>query len=260
MRKLLLLCALAASSVLPAFAADNPWVGTWKLNLAKSHFAGDTFTYSKLPNGMMHYSDGSTVSFDFGTDGKEYNTAYGRSTKWTAVGDNAWDTVTMAKGAVFAKSHREISADGKTLNITYERTRADGSTYKEVDVYTRETGTTGLVGKWRSTKVTVSAADTYLISFPSPGVIRMEFPENKDWVEGKADGTDNPLTGTTVPEGATMSFKMVSPAKLSYIGKFNGKPNTYGDMTLSPDGKTLTDVYWSPGKESEKTIAVYNKQ
>ncbi len=260
MRKLFLVCALATFTALPALAAENPWVGTWKLDIEKSHFTGDTFTYSRTPNGMMHYSDDSTINFDFGIDGKEYKTLYDRSTIWTAVGDNSWNTVTMAKGTVLAKSHREISSDGKTLTITIERTRPDGSAYSEKDVYVRETGTTGLVGKWRSTKVTISAPETYVVSSPAPGVIRMEYPEYKWVVEGKADGTSNPGSGPTMPPGFTLSFKMLSPSELSYTDAIGGKPTGYGTQTLSADGKTLTDVGWSPGKESEKSTSVYVKQ
>lgn len=63
-----------------------------------------------------------------------------------------------------------------------------------------------------------------------------------------------------MPAVSTLSFKMVSPTELSYISKFNGKPDAYGTQTLAADGKTLTDVSWSPGKESEKSTAVYNEQ
>jgi hypothetical protein len=45
MKKLLLACVLALVSTMPTLAADNPWIGTWKLDPAKSHFTGDTFTY-----------------------------------------------------------------------------------------------------------------------------------------------------------------------------------------------------------------------
>src|SRR5271168_948167 len=102
MKKLLLVCALTVFGALPALAADNPWVGTWKLDPAKSHFTGDTFTYSKATNGRIHFSDGSTETYDFGLDGKEYPTPLGRTTIWTAAGDNAWDSVTKFNGAVLA--------------------------------------------------------------------------------------------------------------------------------------------------------------
>jgi len=155
MRKLLLVSAFLVLPALSAFAADSPWVGTWKLDLAKSKFTGDTFTYSKSENGLFHYSDGSSTSFDFGVDGKEYKTAFGQTGTWTAAGANAWDSVTKLNGSVLNNEHSQLSPDGKTLTITDSGTKPDGSTFKDEAVYTRVTGTAGFIGKWRSTKVSV---------------------------------------------------------------------------------------------------------
>ena len=260
MKKLLLVCAFTVFAALPALAADNPWVGTWTLDLNKSHFAGDTFTYSKAANGMMHFSDGSITNFDFAIDGKEYKTVYDRTTTWTAAGDNAWDTVTKANGKVLGKSHRQLSSDGKTLTIMGTSTRPDGTAVHDETIYTRVTGTTGLVGKWRSTKVTISAPDSFVISTPSPGVMHWDIPAYKESVQGKFDGTDLPITGPDVPAGLTLAVKRISPTKLSYIVKGNGKPDSYGIQTLAADGKSFTDVSWSAGKPGEKGTGVYVKQ
>jgi hypothetical protein len=40
----------------------------------------------------------------------------------------------------------------------------------------------------------------------------------------------------------------------------NGKEIGRDVMTLSADGKTITDVSWTPGKESEKQTYVYDRQ
>jgi hypothetical protein len=260
MKKLLLVCALTVFAALPALAADNPWVGTWTLDLNKSQFTGDTFTYSKAANGMMHFSDGSIVNFDFAVDGKEYKTVYDRTTTWTSGGDNAWDTVMKANGKVLGNSHRQLSSDGKTLTITGTGTRPDGTAFKDVTIYTRVTGTTGLTGKWRSTKVTISAPDSFVISTPSPGIMHWDIPAYKETVQGKFDGTDLPITGPDVPAGLTLAVKRISPTKLSYIVKGNGKPDSYGVQTLAADGKSFTDISWSAGKPTEKGTGVYVKQ
>jgi len=264
MKRVLLFCTLALCFTTLAIAADNPavnpWIGTWKLDPAKSHFIGDTFTYSKLPSGMMHFTDGSTVSYDFAIDGKPYKAAYDRTTVWTAAGTNAWNSVTSANGKVIYKAHHVLSADGKTLTNTYTGAKPDGSSFNDETVYTRVTGTNGLEGKWRSTKVNISAPDTFVVSSPSAGILHWDIPSYKESVEGKPDGTDHPITGPTVPPGLTLSFKYLSPTKISYTVKNNGKPDGYGIQTLSADGKSFTDVSWSPGKESEKSTGFYAKQ
>lgn len=260
MKKLSLVCALVFFAALPALAAENPWIGTWKLDPAKSHFTGDTFTYSKAANGMMHYSDGSVASFDFAIDGKEYKTVYDRTTTWTAAGDNAWDSVSKANGKVLSKSHRTLSADGKTLTIASTGTTPDGTAFNDEAVYTRVTGTKGLIGKWRSTKVTISAPDSFVVSAPSAGIVRWDIPAYKEFVQGKMDGTDLPITGPDVPPGLTIGIKQVSPAKISYTVKHDGKPDSYGTQTLAADGKSFTDVSWSAGKPGEKSTGFYAKQ
>jgi hypothetical protein len=260
MKKFLSTLAILALTASPVLAADNPFTGTWKLDLSRSHFTGDTFTYSKAANGMMHYNDGSTTSFDFGTDGKEYPTSQGRTTSWTAAGPNAWDSTIRFNGTVLVKSHRFLSADGKTLTILSTGKRPDGSDFKAELIYVRVTGTTGLVGKWRNTKYNSDAPDSYIISFPAPDTIHWVIPAYKETATGKMDGSDVPITGPTVPKGMTLSVKRLSPTKLSDVVKDNGKVIGIGTVTLSADGKTLTDVSWSPGKESEKQTGIYVKQ
>ena len=260
MKRLFLVCALAALAVLPAFAADNPWVGTWKLDPAKSQFTGDTFTYSKGENGMMHFSDGATINYDFAIDGKEYKTYANRTVAWTADGDHAWNSVSKADDTVLAKVHRELSADGKTLNMTITGTQPDGTEFHNEATYVRESGTAGLEGKWRSTKVTISAPDVFVVASMGEEGLHWDIPGYKETVEGKADGSDLPITGPTTPPGLTLSVKMDSPRKLSYIVKQDGKPRSYGTQTLAADSKSFTDESYDAGKPSEKSMGFYAKQ
>jgi len=260
MKKILATLALLALTSAPVLAADNPWVGTWKLDPAKSQFTGDTFTYSKTPKGMMHYSDGSTFSWDFGIDGKEYKTAEGRTTTWTANSATEWTSITKLNGTVLSTDHYTLSPDGKTLSITYAGIKPDGSKFNDSATYTRVTGTNGLPGKWRSTKVNVSAPDSFIIAAKPNGIIHWDIPSYKESVEGKTDGSDLPITGPVVAPGTTLAVKMTTPRKISYTVKENGKIVALGIQTLAADGKSFTDVSWSPGKMSEKATGYYAKQ
>jgi hypothetical protein len=143
MKMTLVLCSVFTLQAGAAFAADNPWSGTWKLDPEQSHFTGDTFTLAKGQGNRLHFSDGSTASYDFGVDGKEYKTWANRTTTWSAVGTNAWDTVTQADDKVLAKSHRQLSADGMTLTVTSTGTRPDGAAFREEAVYERVSGSAG---------------------------------------------------------------------------------------------------------------------
>jgi hypothetical protein len=260
MKASLVFCSLLALPIGAAFAADSPWTGTWKADLAKSHVTGDTFEYSKGPGSLLHYSDGSTSSFDFGIDGKEYKTWANRSTTWTPTGKSSWDTESKIDGKVMSKGHRELSTDGKTLTISYSGTRPDGTPFNDRDVYTRVSGSDGLIGTWRSVKSSFGGPMEFINSSPAPGVLRQEVPDMKAFTEGPLDGTDHPLSGPRVPPSTTIAQTVVTPTQMSYVIKIGGKPDSIGTQAIASDGRSFTDTSWTPGKESEKMIVVYVKQ
>jgi hypothetical protein len=259
MKALLLVASLLAAPTGAALAADSPWDGTWTLDQSRS-LTGETFTYSKGPRHLLHYSEGSTVDYDFRIDGKQYKAWANCTVTWTAAGKNAWDSVYKIKGKAFSKIRRQLSADGKTLALTTEGTRPDGSTSHDESVFERVTGTDGLLGTWRSVKSASSAAQQFVISSPAAGVLHYDLPDIQQSVEGRADGSDHPVTGPTAPPGMTSAFKLVNPTKLTYVLKIDGKPIGYGVHTLAPDGRSFTAITWNPGKESEPRTRVYVKQ
>ncbi len=253
--------SLIALSAGAAFAADSPWVGTWKVDPQRSHFTGQTFTYSRAPKGMLHYEDGSSASFDFRPDGKPYKTWADRTTAWTAAGSDAWDTTSWAGGKLRGHGHIALSTDGRTLTMTFIGTRPDGTENRDQDVFTRVAGSHGLIGTWRATEVSgPNGPQTFVITSPSRGVLHYEIPDMNATAEGRADGTDHPVTGPTMPPGMTIRWKLVTPTKVEYLIKMNGKSDNAGVETIAADGTSFTDVNWNVGHPSEKTTAVYVKQ
>ena len=99
-----------------------------------------------------------------------------------------------------------------------------------------------------------------IVSVPSAGHIRYEFPNQKQIDEGPTDGTASPVQGPSAPEGATIAYKQLSANKLSWSFASKGTVLGKGVDTISADGKTLTSVSWAPGKAKEKTVEVYDKQ
>jgi hypothetical protein len=250
---------LLAASAGAASAADSPFAGTWKLNVEKSSLAGQTLAYTATATGFQ-FSNGSTVKFDFALDGKEYPVIPGRTVSWTKSGDSTWDSVYRdGKGTVVSKVHRVLSADGKTMTVVSTDYHADGTTAEETDVRARVSGGPGLAGTWKEVKVS-RATETMIISVPSAGHVRYEFPSQKEITEGPVDGTPLHVQGPTEPEGATIAYIQSTPTELTWSYAVKGTVLWKGTDTVSSDGKLLTSVSWAPGKESEKTTEVYNKQ
>jgi len=249
---------LLAATVGAASAAESPFVGTWQLNVEKSKLAGETFSYTATPTGFQ-YSNGSTVKFDFATDGKDYPVIAGRTVSWTQNGNNTWDSVYKdGHGTVLSKVHRVLSADGKTMTVISTDYHADGTTSQETDIRERVSGGPGLAGTWKEVKVKVTS-HTLIISMPSAGHVKNENPRQKQILEGPLDGTPSRVQGPIAPEG-TVAFKQPGSNKLTWTFASKGTVLQQGEDTVSSDGKTLTSVSWFPGKESEKTIEVFDKQ
>lgn len=255
-KRLYCVCAVMALAAAPCFAAGSSWDGTWKMNVAKSKFTGDTFTIEAKGN-MMRYSNG-VIAYDFACDGKTYPVLADRTSTCTGSAAAGYDFVTKAGDKVLSKSHRTLSADGNTMTIHGTQERADGSTPEFTDVYKRQSGTSGMVGKWMNVK-SQGAADTMVIQTKGDW-IKVYSPEFKESVEGKMDGSALPMTGADIPPGVTQTIKAEGANKLHYTVSYKGKVMSEGTQTLSADGKTLVDEEWAPGKMNEKSMAVYERQ
>ncbi len=261
MKKFFLLACtaiLSMAAVSPCLAADSLFNGTWKPNEAKSKLTGGTFTYTMKADGTYHYSNGSITEYDFACDGKGYPAVADRTITCTGEAAAGFDFTWMANGTVLSKSHETISADGKTMTSIGTSMHADGTTAKFEDSYKRLSGTTGMAGKWKDVKDKVSGASVMVISV-SGDMIHLEFAANRSVRDCKLDGSDCPVTGPHVPQGTLNSYKLLGPAQISYDVKYKDKVKAEGIMTVSADGKALSDESWTPGKKAEKTTMVFDK-
>ena len=151
MKKLLSLAVLASVLfAVPAFAAD-PVVGSWKLNVAKSKFAGPaikaaTRVYTEA-NGLytleqkMTGADGKETSNKTTyRDGKEEKQAGGPADATVAkkLDANTWDFELKKDGKVVGKVHRVVSADGKTLTVHNSGAKLSGAEGDETLVFDRQ--------------------------------------------------------------------------------------------------------------------------
>lgn len=239
----------------PSFAATSPWDGTWKLNEGKSKMTGNTFTLSQSGN-MFTFAGG--ITYKFACDGKEYAVIADRTTSCKMNG-NTFDNSMKASGKTLATTHRELSADGKTLTVATHVMRPDGSGEDTTETYTRAGSGSGFAGTWKSTDVKRSAPDVFSLKL-NGYVLHSEFPAYKEVVDTKMDGTPAPLHGPNIPDGVTVANKSEGPLK--YTGKtmYNGKVLNEEIDTVSADGKTLTVVEWAAAKPAEKQTYVYEKQ
>lgn len=119
------------------------------------------------------------------------------------------------------------------------------------------------VGKWAPDPAQsnyVEVKDSLIITSPSEGVLRWEYPSIQFEMEGKPDGSVMKLSYPRKPDGLTETVTMLTPTKLRYEVRINGRLVQQGTDEISADGKTLTAVTEMVGKEAEKKIEVFHRQ
>jgi len=142
-------CVLA----LALFAADNPFVGTWKQNPAKSKMEGSGLE----PNSTIHIEpdgNGLKVSVETTLKGQPNNFAYqaaldGKVVKVTGsalldeiailrFNDRTISATGKKDGKVVFNDLRVVSNDGKTLTFSRTGTNPDGKPFKVKMAFDRQ--------------------------------------------------------------------------------------------------------------------------
>jgi hypothetical protein len=255
-RTAVLLAVLAAAVSLTA--ADLPWVGQWKINVAKSNFGEETTTYADVGAGEIEVTfEGRTWKFKM--DGKDYADPLGGTSAWRQMDASSWETVNKLKGKVLSTEVSRLSADGKTLTVVAKGTRPNGRAFENTYELTRLSGGPGLPGKWKTSKVTLSGPSLIEITpFETDGLTLRIVDTGATW-SAKFDGKDNPVKGVNIVDGLTIALERTGPTSLGFVQKQNGKETFKGTLTVSADGKAMTSTGSAAGT-NERTTAVYDRQ
>ncbi len=251
-------CLLAIVGTCTMASAQNPFVGTWKLNQAKSHLTGNTVKYSVAPNGSIRETT-AAGSYTFKTDGRSYSAPFDSSVQWKQTSPSTFATAYRRNGMLLDSDTIKISADGKTMTVVSSGTNPNGSPFRDTETFTRVEGTNGLMGSWRSTTMKSSASPVVEFAANGEKGITWILPEIKAKLDLTFDGKDVAPVGPTVPKGLTIAATRNTPRSFSFVEKMNGKALFKGTMTVSKDGKTLTDS-GGPVATQHRTTAVYDKQ
>jgi hypothetical protein len=134
-----------------AAAADDPLVGTWRLDVAKSKYSpgpplkGETRIYTRDGAGIRgridrQYADGRREVIDYRADLDREVPVSGTkaydAVRLKKIDDRTTEGVLSHGGRVFGFSRRVLSADGQTMTITFRR-EEPGDMVNNFAVYTR---------------------------------------------------------------------------------------------------------------------------
>src|ERR1700751_4158963 len=225
-------------------AADQPFVGKWKLNLSKSKLA-DQMTIA--PAGANRYTltfagVGDTETLE--PDGTDHPGVSGPTISITIEAPGNWKIVRKQGGRTVVDANWKLSDDGKKLTDTFIGSQPDGSTSHVDLVYKRAEGSasnSGIPGTWETTEEKADTAyeieirpyETDGLSFLVSGGV----PTNNVKFDGKEY---SPAGASPAAGSATISARRLGDHSIELTKKLKGKIVETRGITISPDLQTLT--------------------
>ena len=261
--RLLLVACLVTSS---AWAANDPFVGKWKVNRSKS----------KLNDEMKVEVAGANryaITFAPGfvdtivADGSDQPALSGTTLSITVKGPNSWVVIRKQKGRTLLTGEWKLSEDGKTLNDAYTEYAPDGSKSSFLPyVYERTAGSSGSVGTgfsgtWDSDSEKVKAGIELQIDlYEGDGLSFNGRDLEMSHKKMKFDGNDYPDPDQRGEASGASSGHRVNERSLEITDKFKGKITATRQIELSADLKTLTMTVRLPGQSRPKSILVFERE
>jgi hypothetical protein len=151
-RKIALALALCLAAAAVCYAADNPNMGTWKLNEAKSKIPpgatkNSTVVYAPAGDQVKVTTDGTMGGKPVQTewtgmfDGKDYPltgdpTANTRS--YTKINDRTLELTNKKDGKITTTGRITVSPDGKSRTVVVHAASADGKKTTSTAVYDKQ--------------------------------------------------------------------------------------------------------------------------
>ena len=247
-------------------AADNPFVGKWKVDPSNS----------KLNDEMKVESAGANkYAITFGpdqvdtvvADGSDQPALSGTTLSVTVKGPNNWVIVRKLKGRMLLTAHWTLSEDGKTLDDAFTQYLPDGTTLFSMPLpngstlflpyaYERTAGNAGFLGTWDSDSAKVrSGIELQIRAYEGDGLSfkRSDEETPKMW---KFDGNDHP----DLDPNAAYSGRHVNELTLEITEKLSGKITGTRQIKLSDNLKTLTVTARLVGQSKSQSILVYDRE
>jgi hypothetical protein len=252
-RAIVLICSVSSS-----LAAADPFLGKWKLDLAKSRLTGQSILIEEVSgNNYMFKEDEHSDTIL--ADGLDHPTHFGETMSIVKKTADEWAIAYKKDGRVLMNTVWKVSADGQTMTYIATGTRPNGQGFKNQLTAKRTAGNAGLVGTWESTDVKLSAPDEIRIESYDRDGHTIIFPARKATIRMKYNGRNYREEGPTVEDGSTSSGRRIDERTIDTIERINGKIVETARATISADGKTQTIVGTEPGAKNP-VVLVYERE
>lgn len=254
--QLLLVAFLTATSLR---AADNPFVGKWKLNGSKSRLPDEMKVQKVSANKYAFAFEGGDYAETIVADGTDQPGVFGTTFSVAVEGPNRWNLVRKTDGKILLTANWKLSDDGNTLDDDFTLIQPNGSNFNVYYVYKRTAGGPGFDGTWESTSETVkSVYELQIQSYESDGLAFI-IPSEGTVKNLSFDGKDYAYERPNVKAKFASSIRRVDEHTLAVSDKVNGRLAGTEEIKISPDHNVLTMTIQSVG-QTRPEIRVFDRE
>lgn len=254
--QLLLVVSLSTTSLR---AADNPFVGKWKLNGSKSRLPDEMKVKKVSANKYAFAFEGGDYQETIVADGTDQPGVFGTTFSVTVEGPNTWKVVRKTDGKILLTANWKLSEDGNMLDDDFTFIQPNGSKFNVYYVYKRTAGGPGFDGTWESTSETVNSVFELLIRpYESNGLAFINAGEGT--VKNlNFDGKDYAYERPNVKAKFASSIRRVDERTLAVTDKVDGKLAGTEEIKISPDHNVLTITIQAVG-QTKPEIRVFDRE
>jgi hypothetical protein len=250
-----LLVACVATGAL--YAANDPFLGEWKLNPSKSKLI-DVMKVEGIASNKYAFDFGAGSAETIAADGTDQPGLAGTTLSVTIEGADSWKVVRKKDGRILLTGIWKLSKDGNTLNDDYTEFAPDGSPSSNVKYACQRTaGTSGFAGTWEASATMNEAIVLKVQAYEGEG---LSFINSSGVTKSvKFDGKEYPQAGPNARAGSASTARRVNEDTLEMADKFNGKITNTREIQISGDRKTLTMTVHVSGRR-EPDVFVFERQ
>ncbi|HLJ47351.1 MAG TPA: hypothetical protein VKU01_15145 [Bryobacteraceae bacterium] len=235
-------------------AANEPFLGKWKVNPSKSRLT-DEMKVEVVGENKYAITFGPGAVDTIVADGTDQPAVQGTTLSVTEEGAKNWKVVRKKDGHRVVMGIWTLSADSKMLDDSFTAYGSDSSITNVHYTYQRTAGSSGFPGTWESVRAEVDASleleiqpygrDGISVSIPGLGLAQKVM----------FDGDGYPGSSPDAPPASAFSGRRVNQRCLELTSRFQTL-----QFEVSTDLKTLTMSIRQAGDDKPKNIFVFERE
>src|SRR5579884_2109733 len=241
-----------------SWAADDPFIGKWKVNPAESKLTDEM---------MVELAGENRYAITFGpgavdtitADGSDQPGLRGTTLSVAVEGPKTWRVVRKREVRMFISATWTLSEDGKTLTDDFTGYGSDGSKHTVGYVYERTAGSSGFTGTWDSVGAKVDSSIQLDIKPWEGDGLSLAIPGAQISKSLRSDGRDYP-DGVRASDGAACSGRRLNERTLEITNKRDGRITDTWQIGLSGDGRILTLTMRPERQSTPQNILVFDRE